>query len=352
MQISLKDSGCRSSLRHSFTMAFSLSTVIAAVLGFMIGTAFPIFNFTKFEISAPNFLSGGDTGDHSTKNNSTDLFKDLPMKPKYLVVFTVGYQQKEIVNAAVQKFSENFTILLFHYDGRVNEWDEFEWSQRAIHISTRKQAKWWYAKRFLHPDIVAAYEYIFIWDEDLGVEHFNAEEYIKLVRKYNLEISQPALESSRFIIYEVTKRRNGTEVHNEAGEAPWVCPKHQPPCSEFIEIMAPVFSRDAWRCVWHMIQNDLVHGWGLDYVLRNCAEPARYKVGVVDAQWIFHHGTPTLRDQGKEENGTADYSQGIHIRCFVELAMFKDRWRDAERDYYIMKGLIPENSTEHFTHFP
>jgi hypothetical protein len=35
----------------------------------------------------------------------------------------------------------------------------------------------WYAKRFLHPDIVSAYEYIFIWDEDLGVEHFDAEEY-------------------------------------------------------------------------------------------------------------------------------------------------------------------------------
>ncbi|KAF6134815.1 hypothetical protein GIB67_002216 [Kingdonia uniflora] len=34
---------------------------------------------------------------------------------------------------------------------------------------------WWYAKRFLHPDVVAAYEYIFIWDEDLGVEHFNAD---------------------------------------------------------------------------------------------------------------------------------------------------------------------------------
>lgn len=33
----------------------------------------------------------------------------------------------------------------------------------------------WYAKRFLHPDVVSAYEYIFIWDEDLGVEHFNAE---------------------------------------------------------------------------------------------------------------------------------------------------------------------------------
>jgi hypothetical protein len=126
------------------------------------------------------------------------------------------------------QFSENFAILLFHYDGRVTEWDEFEWSKRAIHISARRQAKWcalifyyylftclgflfnemifsssvyskkktclslegysksllmiltsrWYAKRFLHPDIVAPYEYIFIWDEDLGVEHFNAEEYV------------------------------------------------------------------------------------------------------------------------------------------------------------------------------
>jgi Protein of unknown function (DUF707) len=38
----------------------------------------------------------------------------------------------------------------------------------------------WYVKRFLHPDIVSAYEYIFIWDEDLGVEHFNAEEYVNL----------------------------------------------------------------------------------------------------------------------------------------------------------------------------
>lgn len=34
----------------------------------------------------------------------------------------------------------------------------------------------WYAKRFLHPDIVAPYDYIFIWDEDLGMEHFDAEE--------------------------------------------------------------------------------------------------------------------------------------------------------------------------------
>ena len=35
----------------------------------------------------------------------------------------------------------------------------------------------WFAKRFLHPDIVAEYNYIFLWDEDLGVEHFHPGQY-------------------------------------------------------------------------------------------------------------------------------------------------------------------------------
>ena len=34
----------------------------------------------------------------------------------------------------------------------------------------------WFAKRFLHPDIVAPYDYIFIWDEDLGVDNFDPDE--------------------------------------------------------------------------------------------------------------------------------------------------------------------------------
>jgi hypothetical protein len=35
----------------------------------------------------------------------------------------------------------------------------------------------WYAKRFMHPDIVEQYNYIFLWDEDLGVKNFNASRY-------------------------------------------------------------------------------------------------------------------------------------------------------------------------------
>jgi hypothetical protein len=42
----------------------------------------------------------------------------------------------------------------------------------------------------------------------------------------------------------------------------------------------------------------------------------------------------------------------ITMRCFVEQEIFKNRWHEAERDYYIMKGLIPTNSTRQFRRFP
>ncbi|KZV17806.1 hypothetical protein F511_01615 [Dorcoceras hygrometricum] len=273
--------------------------------------------------------------------------EDLVIEPKYLITFTVGYNQKNNIDAAVKKFSENFTVLLFHYDGRTSEWDEFEWSKRAIHVSAAKQTKWWYAKRFLHPDIVAPYDYVFIWDEDLGVEHFDAEEYIKLVRKHGLEISQPALEPTRKTSWEMTKRQIDHEVHKEVNERPGWCSSQQlPPCAAFVEIMAPVFSREAWRCAWHLIQNDLVHGWGLDLALQKCVEPAHEKIGVVDAQWIVHKTVPSLGDQGIAENGKAPW-QGVRLRCTREWGIFKSRLENAEKAYYKSIGIDPSNFTSH-----
>ncbi|KAJ8427644.1 hypothetical protein Cgig2_026260 [Carnegiea gigantea] len=252
---------------------------------------------------------------------------DLTSKPKYLVTFTVGYDQKANIDTCVKKFSENFTILLFHYDGCASEWEDLEWSKRAIHVSACKQTKWWYAKRFLHPDIVASYEYIFIWDEDLGVEHFNAEEYLKLVKKHGLEISQPGLEPNSGLTWQMTKRRGDSEVH----KLPFYTYR-------FIEIMAPVFSRSAWRCVWHMIQNDLVHGWGLDFALRKCVEPAHEKIGVIDSQWIVHQSIPSLGNQGETESGKAPW-EGVRERCRREWTMFQDRMATAEQAYFESLGV-------------
>ncbi|XP_024379262.1 uncharacterized protein [Physcomitrium patens] len=269
----------------------------------------------------------------------TDLFprrlwgkpeEDLLETPKYLLTFTVGVSQKAAVNAAVQKFSKEFQILLFHYDGKVTEWDEYEWSQNAIHISIRKQAKWWYVKRFLHPDVVAQYEYIFIWDEDLDLTHFNARRYLELVEKHGLEVSQPSLDSSRGTTWAMTRHRGDIEVHKVTVEHPgWCKDPLKPPCAGFVEIMAPVFSRKAWRCVWYIIQNDLVHGWGLDFAIRRCVEPAHEKIGVVDETWIIHVGVPSLGNQGVTIAGRAPW-EGVRLRCNYEWQIYSKRWKEAD----------------------
>ncbi|CAH9120273.1 unnamed protein product [Cuscuta epithymum] len=297
-----------------------VTIISGAIFGFLIGVSFPSPSSVKIWVSSnprgaerlpPNIVVS--ESDFLLRRLWGKPSEDLTSIPKYLVTFTVGYNQRKIIDAAVKKFSGNFTILLFHYDGRTTEWNEFEWSKRAIHVSAHKQTKWWYAKRFLHPDIVASYEYIFIWDEDLGVENFNAEEYIKLVRKHGLEISQPALESKKGsgITWQMTRRKRDGEVHKEAEEKPGRCSNpHLPPCAAFVEIMAPVFSRKSWRCVWHMIQNDLVHGWGLDFALQKCVMPSHEKIGVVDAQPVVHGRVPSLGNEGIQENGKPKWKGG------------------------------------------
>ncbi|MCO5594934.1 hypothetical protein L7F22_048969 [Adiantum nelumboides] len=282
--------------------------------------------------------------------------EDLPIRPRYLVTFTVGFDQQEIINAAISKFSKNWTVVLFHYDGRASEWAQYEWAQHVIHISAKKQSKWWFAKRFLHPDVVALYEYIFLWDEDLGMDNFDAETYVELVRKHGLEISQPALEPSKKLTWRMTMRRYDSEVHRETTESSGRCKDpHKPPCTgyaamqvngvatldvsflnsqhlsccRFVEIMAPVFSKSAWKCVWHLIQNDLIHGWGLDFELGRCVKPAFEKVGVVDAQWIVHKFVPSLGSQGESVKGRAPW-EGVRERCNYEWNVFQKRLATAD----------------------
>ncbi|KAH1066761.1 hypothetical protein J1N35_031748 [Gossypium stocksii] len=357
-----------------------IATILGIVIGFFIGVSFPSVSFYKIHLPS-NLRSSFDasiandqdfivrsperTADNLPKiyvpTNprgaellppgivvpESDLYlrrlwgepsEDLKKKPKYLVTFTVGFDQRNNIDKCVKKFSEDFQILLFHYDGRTTEWDQFEWSKNAIHVSVKKQTKWWYAKRFLHPDVVSAYEYIFIWDEDLGVEHFNAERYIELVKKHGLEISQPGLEPNNGLTWQMTKRRGDREVHKFTEEKPgWCSDPHLPPCAAFVEIMAPVFSREAWRCVWYMIQNDLVHGWGLDFALRRCVEPAHEKIGVVDSQWIIHQVIPSLGSQGKSEDGKPPW-EGVRTRCKKEWSMFQNRLANADKAYLAQLG--------------
>ncbi|XP_040251186.1 uncharacterized protein [Aegilops tauschii subsp. strangulata] len=266
--------------------------------------------------------------------------QDSPAR-KYLLALAVGYGERANVNATVHKFSDNFDIVLFHYDGRTTEWDqEFEWSKKVTHVSARKQTKWWFAKRFLHPSIVAPYDYVFVWDEDLGVDNFAAEPYLDIVRRHGLEISQPGLDVTKgpAPTYYITARKNGSEMHKTDAGGEHCSDVGKRPCSGFVEVMAPVFSRDAWRCVWHMIQNDFVHAWGLDSNFWRCVDDPEEQIGVVDAQYLVHHAVPTLEGQGEKEKGGR-----LQVKACQYEEMFAFRSRVSRADKEVANGTSIQN---------
>ncbi|KAL8245950.1 hypothetical protein R6Q59_007166 [Mikania micrantha] len=277
---------------------------------------------------------------------------DLQMQPLWgrrkkvnsttsLFTAAVGIKQIEMVDKIVRKFlSSDFSVMLFHYDGVVDGWKELEWADSVVHISAINQTKWWFAKRFLHPDIVTEYSYIFLWDEDLGVDNFDPERYISIIKTEGLEISQPALDTRSEMHHKITARWSNSTFHRRAKPSG---NKHgcdgtnnYPPCTGWVELMAPVFSRAAWRCVWYMIQSDLNHAWGLDILFGYCAQGDRTKnVGVIDAEYIVHYGLPTFGElQNKEKTNNSDPNARLEVRrhSHQEYKIFKRRWQEAAKE--------------------
>ncbi|KAH7283743.1 hypothetical protein KP509_34G022100 [Ceratopteris richardii] len=255
-----------------------------------------------------------------------------------LLAMPVGIKQKETVDKIIGKFPEGqFMIMLFHYDGVVDQWNTYSWSSRAIHVVALNQTKWWFAKRFLHPDIVSSYKYVFVWDEDIGVENFHASRYLDIVEKEGLEISQPALDFKLSEIHhQITVRRPKGLVHRRIYKTRGngLCFKNstRPRCTGWVEMMVPVFSQAAWHCTWFMIQNDLIHAWGLDMKLGYCAQgnPSQ-KVGIVDDQYIVHFGIPSLGDHSSKPSADVRSRDRLAVRhrSYVELDMFEKRWNDS-----------------------
>ncbi|RAL39432.1 hypothetical protein DM860_002965 [Cuscuta australis] len=302
-----------------------------------------------------------------------------------LLAMAVGIEQKGNVDEIIRMFiSENFTIVLFHYDDNVDAWWDLGWSKDAIHIVAHSQTKWWFAKRFLHPDVVSIYDYIFLWDEDLGVQNFRPARYLEIVKVEGLEISQPALDpNSPGIHHRITVRNRRNRVHRrvyqDKGRTKCSEESEGPPCSGFVEGMAPVFSRRAWRCVWYLIQviinlyrnekipfrllqkdivfeifiqcvvwqNDLVLGWGMDMKFGYCAQGDRTNnVGVVDSEYLVHLSTQSLGSgsspkkilralspsQKVPKGRVANPRVQLRRESTYELQVFMERWEEAVKE--------------------
>eukprot|EP00850_Spirogloea_muscicola_P004741 SM000020S06091 [mRNA] locus=s20:885502:889028:- [translate_table: standard] len=282
--------------------------------------------------------------------------EDLPSKAESLLVLFVDDQRLDDMDQLVSKFpSQHFTVMLCHSDGRMDDWLEYDWAQRATHVVAEGQTKWWFTKRFLHPSIVDAYDYVWLWDQTVGSDNFEPLRqaghrlsgalqlnllvgltqralallklsqvalYLELVKAHGLEISQPAVEypADKPRPWQMTRRLPDSEVHKIVKENPGWCKKpHDPPCSGFVEM-----------------QNDLVHGWGLDFNIHKCAQGLPHKtIGVVDAQYVVLKPV-TIKP---ERDDKANIWGEIESRQKYEWSLFTERMAAAVAE---AKKLEPE----------
>lgn len=122
-----------------------------------------------------------------------------------------------------------------------------------------------------NPAALDAYEAIWLPDDDLEIDAPGIERLFEAFHGLGLALAQPALRDGSYFSHEWTleSRRLYARFTN------------------FVEVMAPLFSREALRtCVGTFSES--VSGWGLDHVWPRLLGDPRDRIAIVDAAAARH----------------------------------------------------------------
>jgi len=231
---------------------------------------------------------------------------NLPLKS--FVSMAVGVGSESTVDNIIQIFGlKNFTFMIFLYHPlNMTKFPSYPWFDQVFFVSYPGQMKWWYMKRFLTPIAMKHYEYIFILDDDVELDPkiFKPLEYIELLRKFNIHLSQPShVPGSPNAAHSSTHQR----PNNPYGH--W---------NEFIECgPGTVFSSIIWQtCIWDLIQEDLTSGFGIDLIWHNyCKKFYGFDSSAIIDKYPMKHG-----------NHKTSYNNGKKYDPYAEWRAYKNRF--------------------------
>jgi hypothetical protein len=130
-----------------------------------------------------------------------------------LIAIPAGEKAKPLVNALIQRFGfRDFSFMIFHWDNAT--WNEFAWYSQVVSIRALGQTKFWFAKRYLVPDVVQNYDYIWLWDDDIQMtSQFDPVRLTETLKAYHIHFAQPSLMWGEHGLQgPVVRKRDGIEV--------------------------------------------------------------------------------------------------------------------------------------------
>jgi hypothetical protein len=197
-------------------------------------------------------------------------------KPRAL--FALATEGGEGASRLLNRFRDvGFDVRTIHYgDKRLPE---------DIPRIADKGGKFQLAQRHLDPKD-HDFDYLFLWDDDLEIPaDFDPSRFIELMRRHGFAVAQPALTRDSEFTHPITLQKPG-----EARQ------------TNFVEIMAPVYTRAAWEWLHPRLDPYNFSGWGYDFA------PIPGKRGIIDCMPVSHKRP--IRSNGAAEMVATMESRG------------------------------------------
>ena len=138
----------------------------------------------------------------------------------------------------------------------------------------RKGPKWPCIGELLQarPDLIESYDTFWFPDDDLSVDTATINRMFALFRGFALALGQPALTPESYHAHPMLLQK----------------PDHVLRRTGFVEVMAPIFDREALRACLPSFGHSR-SGWGLDWVWpRLVGEQRRQSIAILDATPVWH----------------------------------------------------------------
>ncbi len=232
--------------------------------------------------------------------NQSQKNKPIRRKGKNLYFVAAGEKYKHLVEKVVERFGhDDFDYLIIVHDG--SQWNESVFEKCQIIHDTGFYH--YFVKKYVTPELVEKYDYLFLWDDDLDIMDFSYKNFLEIFERNYLQLAQPALTRDSYYSFKLTLKDDRYSVGRY---------------TDVVEVMAPVFKSEFYLRYWDMVETDYNYwGWGYDtYARSKCGY---VNLGIIDQEPIRH--TKALREDMTDNRG--DYerfkkeNQGYMLAKFV-----------------------------------
>jgi hypothetical protein len=199
-----------------------------------------------------------------------------------LYTVPAGKDGKPWVMKAIERFGhDQFDYIIFAYDDALFDEPIFH----KCRIIREKGGRYHFLRKYITPEVCRDYDYVFHWCDDIDIVDFDPQAFVRIMKANHLQMAQPALTLDSHLSWSITRQDKGARVGRYV---------------DFVEIMIPVFSQEAWVTFWHWIKADQTQwGWGYDMFARSAC--GLTNLGIVDCQPVRHFRPVKVRNSQSPE---------------------------------------------------